>query len=99
MPVTGFAGDSKRFAPQILSGQIDRILVTDMEVLIIDYKTNRPPPVSDKDIPAIYLKQMAAYRAVIYNIYPKHKIKCALLWTDGPILMPLSDNLLDTHAP
>ena len=99
VPVTGFAGDSKRFAPQILSGQIDRILVTDMEVLIIDYKTNRPPPVFDKDIPAIYLKQMAAYRAVIYNIYPKHKIKCALLWTDGPILMPLSDNLLDTHAP
>ena len=97
--VTGFAGNSKRIAPQILSGQIDRILVTDREVLIIDYKTNRPPPAYVKDVPAIYLKQMAAYRSVIYNIYPEHKIKCALLWTDIPVLMPLSDNLLDPYAP
>ena len=96
--ITGFAKNGKQGAPQILSGQIDRILVTDKEVLIIDYKTNRPPPAHAEDIPAIYLKQMAAYRSIIYNIYPEHKIKCALLWTDTPILMPLSNNLLDPYT-
>ena len=92
VPVVGKAGK------KILSGQMDRVLVTDKEVLIIDYKTNRPPPQQAKDVPVIYLKQMAAYRSVIQNIYPQHVIKCALLWTDGPNLMPLSENLLDPYA-
>jgi ATP-dependent helicase/nuclease subunit A len=92
VPVTGQVGK------KTLSGQMDRMLVTDKEVLIIDYKTNRPPPRVVKDVAAIYLKQMAAYRSVIQNIYPQHAIKCALLWTDGPLLMPLPANLLDPYA-
>ncbi len=92
VPVVGQAGK------KILSGQMDRVLVTDKEVLIIDYKTNRPPPQRVEDVHVIYLKQMAAYRSVIQNIYPQHAIKCALLWTDGPVLMPLSANLLDPYA-
>jgi ATP-dependent helicase/nuclease subunit A len=92
VPVTGQVGK------KTLSGQMDRVLVTDKEVLIIDYKTNRPPPRAVKDVAAIYLKQMAAYRSVIQNIYPQHAIKCALLWTDGPLLMPLPANLLDPYA-
>ena len=92
VPVIGQAGK------KTLSGQMDRMLVTDKEVLIIDYKTNRPPPLRAEDVPVIYLKQMAAYRSVIQNIYPQHVIKCALLWTDGPSLMPLSANQLDRYA-
>jgi len=92
VPVTGQVGK------KTLSGQMDRMLVTDKEVLIIDYKTNRPPPKEVKDVAAIYLKQMAAYRSVIQNIYPQRTIKCALLWTDGPLLMPLPANLLDPYA-
>ena len=92
VPVTGQVGK------KTLSGQMDRMLVTDEEVLIIDYKTNRPPPLCAEDVPAIYLKQMAAYRSVIQNIYPHHTIKCALLWTDAPSLMPLSANQLDRYA-
>jgi ATP-dependent helicase/nuclease subunit A len=92
VPVVGQAGK------KILSGQMDRMLVTDKEVLIIDYKTNRPPPQQAQDVHVIYLKQMAAYKSVIQNIYPQHAIKCALLWTDGPVLMPLSANLLDPYA-
>jgi ATP-dependent helicase/nuclease subunit A len=93
VPVVGLT------AQKILSGQMDRILVTDKEVLIVDYKTNRPPPRRPEEVPVIYLKQMAAYRAVIHNIYPRHEIKCALLWTDGPLLMPLSDKMLDSYIP
>lgn len=72
---------------QMISGQIDRVLITDKEVLIVDYKTNRPPPTNPKDIPAIYKKQMQSYRDVMQKIYPEHGIKTALIWTDGPNLM------------
>lgn len=91
VPVAGLIG------AHVLSGQIDRILVTQDEVLIIDYKTNRPPPKLAEDVPVIYLKQMAAYVAAIRLIYPRHAVKCALLWTDGPRLMPLPAALLDRH--
>lgn len=93
VPVVGLTGK------KILSGQMDRILVTEKEVLIVDYKTNRPPPQKVEDVPATYLKQMAAYRSVIQNIYPQHQVKCALLWTDAPVLMVLPGKTLDIYKP
>lgn len=93
VPVVGLAGG------RVLSGKMDRVLVTERQVLVVDYKTNRPPPLTPEAVPAVYLKQMAAYRAVLRDIYPEHKVKCALLWTDGPFLMPLPDESLDSHAP
>ncbi|MDI1228864.1 MAG: double-strand break repair helicase AddA [bacterium] len=93
-PVVGIAGGSR-----VLSGQMDRLLVTENEVLVIDYKTNRPPPSRVEDVHIAYLKQMAAYRAVMQKIYPNRPVKCALLWTDGPTLMPLPEGLLDKFAP
>ncbi len=83
----------------VLSGQIDRLIVTAEEVLVLDYKTNRPPPAAEEDVAEIYLRQMAAYRAVLRRIYPGRAIGCALLWTDGPRLMPLSSRLLDRYSP
>ncbi len=82
--VTGLMSDNR-----IVSGQIDRLVVGVDEIWIVDYKTNRPPPKDPKDIPLIYHKQMAAYKDSISAIYPKHKINCALLWTDGPFLTVL----------
>jgi ATP-dependent helicase/nuclease subunit A len=38
---------------------------------------------------------MAAYRALLRTLYPKKAVRTALLWTDGPRLMPLPDKLLD----
>ena len=98
VPVVGLAGADKKTAP-VLSGQMDRLLVTDKEVLIVDYKTNRPPPKEVKDVALAYLKQMAAYKSVMMNIYPGRVVKCALLWTDGPMLMPLPDALVDKFMP
>ncbi|CAM9331300.1 unnamed protein product [Phaeothamnion confervicola] len=83
----------------VLSGQIDRLLVGADEILIIDYKTHRPPPLSAADVPQIYLQQMAAYRAALHAIYPAHGVRCALIWTDVPLLMPLSDAQLDLALP
>jgi ATP-dependent helicase/nuclease subunit A len=83
----------------VLSGQIDRLVVTDSGVWILDYKTNRPPPKRPEDAPETYLRQMAAYRAVLRRIYGDRPVHCALLWTDGPRLMPLPAWLLDRYSP
>ena len=83
-PITGRLADGR-----VLSGRIDRLLVTDDEILIVDYKTNRPPPLERKDVPKIYEQQMDAYAEALRRIYPGRTISCALLWTDGPRLMKL----------
>lgn len=84
---------------QVVSGQVDRLVVTDAAVSVIDYKTDRPPPASPADVPPVYLRQMACYRALLAAMYPDRPVRCWLLWTDGPRLMPLEEAILDPHAP
>src|SRR5206468_8289671 len=69
-----------------LSGQIDRLVVTDDRVLIVDYKTLRSPPSIEQEVAPVYLRQLALYRAALARIYPGREICCALLWTEGPRL-------------
>jgi ATP-dependent helicase/nuclease subunit A len=78
-----------------LSGQIDRLAVTDDEVLIVDYKTNRPPPSKVELVADAYLYQLAAYRLALREIYSGREIRAALLWTDGPRLMEIPAGILD----
>ena len=84
---------------QVVSGQVDRLAVADDRILVADYKTNRPPPEQAEQVPAVYLTQMAAYRALLRGIYPDRPIRCVLIWTDGSRLMELPDELLDRSAP
>ena len=88
-----------RIGEVIVAGQVDRLAVTGEAVLIVDYKTNRPPPALAESVSPLYLRQMAAYRALLRQIYPSRPVRCALLWTDGPRLMGLPDALLDPWAP
>ncbi len=80
-----------------VNGRIDRLAVTDKDVLILDYKTNRPPPAREADVPAVYLAQMALYRAAAAKIFPGRRIACGLVFTDGPRLLQLSDVVLDAQ--
>ena len=75
----------------IVSGQIDRLCIYPDRILILDYKSNRPPPQSEADVAPLYMMQMASYTALMKEAYPHHKIECGLLWTDGPRLMTLSE--------
>jgi ATP-dependent helicase/nuclease subunit A len=97
VPIVGTVASQS--GTNVISGQVDRLLVTSEDVVVLDYKTNRPPPTSVEDVAVVYLKQMAAYRALLREIYPARQVRCALLWTDGPRLMPLPDAALDPYAP
>jgi ATP-dependent helicase/nuclease subunit A len=93
VPLTARLGD------QVLSGQVDRLCVSGDEVLLVDYKTNRPPPDSVDLVAPAYLRQLAAYRAALEIIYPDRTIRCALLWTDGPRLMEIEGKILVHWMP
>lgn len=78
----------------VINGRIDRMRVTETEVLVIDYKTDRPPPKHEADVALPYLAQMGSYFDVLSSTYPDKTIKCALLWTDGPRFMILSESAM-----
>jgi len=97
VPITGVVGVGEN--SHTLSGQVDRLLVTDDAVTVIDFKTNRPPPKDESGVAPAYLRQMAAYRAALRQVYPDRPVRAVLLWTLGPRLMPLDDEILNAHAP
>jgi ATP-dependent helicase/nuclease subunit A len=78
----------------IISGRIDRLAVTPEHVLIVDYKTNRPPPDTPAAAPPAYVKQLALYRAVLRRLYPDRPVAAALLWTDSLVLMQIPEAAL-----
>ncbi|MCK5444294.1 MAG: ATP-binding domain-containing protein, partial [Rhodospirillaceae bacterium] len=80
---------------RVVSGRIDRLVINEDEVLIVDYKTNRPPPHKVADVASVYLQQMATYRTLLEQIYPTRAIRCFLLWTDGPRAMELTPEVLE----
>jgi ATP-dependent helicase/nuclease subunit A len=101
-----FAADALAEAPiaavvggRVVSGTVDRLLVTEAEVLIVDFKTDRRPPASLADVPDAHLRQMGAYAAALAAIFPNRAIEAALLYTAGPVLIPLDPAALAAAKP
>lgn len=88
-----------RVGGRALSGRIDRLVVRDDAIFVLDYKTNRPPPERIEDVPAEYVAQLAAYRAALAPLYPGRPIRAGLVWTYAPRLQEIPAELLDAHAP
>jgi ATP-dependent helicase/nuclease subunit A len=84
--------------PLRLTGKIDRLVHTGRAVLIVDYKTNRPPPRQVAEVAEAYLLQLAAYRLGVAALFPGLEVRAALLWTDGARIMEIPRLLLDEHA-
>ncbi len=90
VPVVGLQAGGGA-APEAVSGRIDRLVVRSDKVVVVDYKTNRPPPTSPAEVPEAYRRQLAGYRELLATIYPDRPVETWLLWTDGPFLMQISD--------
>ncbi|MAQ71093.1 MAG: hypothetical protein CL565_02750 [Alphaproteobacteria bacterium] len=82
IPITGILEGTKK-----VSGQIDRLVIEKDRVIIVDFKTNRPPPDDERDVAKIYRDQMRSYHDILKEIYPDKEIICGLLWTNIPRLM------------
>ncbi|MGH6906476.1 MAG: double-strand break repair helicase AddA [Aestuariivirga sp.] len=78
-----------------ISGRIDRLILRPDEISAVDYKTDGDWPLEPASIKPEYLLQMAAYREALKDIHPGMRVRCAILWTEAPILMEIPDSLLD----
>ena len=92
VPIVGRIGDA------VIAGQVDRLVVTPDRVLIVDYKSGEPPK-RNAETPRAYVRQLAAYRAVLASIYPERPISCAILWTTTPALIEIAPADLDFLTP
>jgi len=83
----------------VISGVIDRLVISDDHIRLVDFKTGRSVPATAEDVPAAHIRQMAAYTAALEVVFPDRPVEAALLYTSGPILMTLSMEQLAPHKP
>ena len=79
-PISAVVGD------RVISGQIDRLLVGEEEVIALDYKTGRAPAEGEA-VSEAYRIQMESYRAALSAVFPDRRITCGLLFVDAPRLI------------
>lgn len=88
VPITAMVNGTR------LHGIIDRLIIEDQVIDLIDYKTNRHVPDTPDACPEGILRQMGAYAAMLAQLYPDHEIRTAILWTANATLMPLPSQLV-----
>ncbi|WP_050604668.1 double-strand break repair helicase AddA [Ruegeria sp. 6PALISEP08] len=79
---------------QRMHGIIDRLIVSDADVQVVDFKTNATVPNRIEDCPEGLLRQMGAYAQALAQIYPDRSIRTAILWTRTASLMWLPHDLV-----
>lgn len=88
VPLVGIVGGD------VVSAQIDRLVVRENDVMIVDFKTNRPPPRDVEGTPRAYRRQMSIYKAALGQMYPDKNIRCYILWTNGPWMVELPEHIM-----
>jgi ATP-dependent helicase/nuclease subunit A len=81
-----------------INGQVDRLIHTPGATVILDYKTGSHIPAPDA-VSENYRLQLKTYRALVAQLYPAKPVRCAILWTAGPLLMWLDDAVAATPWP
>ncbi len=74
---------------RVIAGTVDRLLVEEGRVRVIDFKTGAFVPTSAAEVPRAHLSQMAAYAEALGVIFPGRSVEAALLYTSGPKMIAL----------
>lgn len=92
-PVAAVVGET------VIAGTIDRLLVSDTDVLAVDFKTGSRVPAGLGGVPPAHLAQMGAYAAALARVFPGRKVRAGLLYTAGPRLIELPADVLAAWFP
>ena len=87
-----------------MSGIIDRLIITEDTVTLVDFKTNEIAPKNAEETPEGILRQLGLYACALRKVYPDREIKTAILWTGKKKLIYLptklvSDALARVNSP
>jgi len=69
------------------SGRLDRLIVADASISIVDFKLGGAPPRPS----AAHVAQLAVYRAALQPLYPSLPVRVGLVYLDGPTILPIPD--------
>lgn len=76
-----------------VAARLDRLVVQDDHVLVIDFKTGTPIE-SAADTPIAYRRQLGVYISILRKIWPDRPVYGVLIWTEGPRVVPIPDGQL-----
>jgi ATP-dependent helicase/nuclease subunit A len=93
VPIAALIGET------VVTGRVDRLLVEEGRVLIVDFKTTRRVPENAGQVNLSELRQMAHYVAAIEAIFPDREVAAALLYTHAPAMIELTGADLAPHKP
>ena len=79
----------------MVTGTIDRLLIAQDRIRLIDFKSARRPPASIDEVPRAVLRQMGAYAAALETTFPGRQVEAALLYTQTPQLIAIPAAMLD----
>ena len=91
VPVSGMLGGI------VVSGVIDRLLVGEKAVTLVDFKTGATPEAGKGAKPA-HLRQLAVYRALMQQIWPEREVKAGLVYTEDATVLWLDPEEMDTEV-
>ena len=74
---------------RVIAGTVDRLLVEDRRISVLDFKTGRAPE-DEARIPVAHRAQMDAYVQALRVIFPGREVSAALLYTSGPKLIQVT---------
>jgi ATP-dependent helicase/nuclease subunit A len=77
-----------------LAARLDRVIVGEKDVLIVEYKTDRVVPKTDAAIPRHYVTQLALYRIAVARLFEGRTVNCGILWTAEPRLTLIPSSVL-----
>ena len=77
------------FPDKPLNGIIDRLIVNETDVWVVDFKSNIAVPSDAAKCPEGVLRQMGAYLGALQQIYTDKRIRPAIVWTRTASLMEL----------
>ena len=92
-PVAAVVGEA------VIAGSIDRLLVSETEVLAVDFKTGSRVPAGLDMVPPSHLAQMGAYAAALARVFPGRTVRAGLLYTAGPRLIEVPADVLSAWQP
>ncbi|MDC9822916.1 double-strand break repair helicase AddA [Devosia sp. ZB163] len=75
--------------PVTIAGRIDRLIETENEILLVDFKSDANPVLEPQAIRGAYLSQLAVYAFVASQLFPGRTVNAAILWTSLESLVKL----------
>ena len=89
-----FVNGEKDGAPITIIGRIDRTIVENDKVLLVDFKSSANIPMSPEQTRRQYLVQMGLYLRCGEKLFEGYEVSTAIYWTWNQTLMPMKNELL-----